>query len=440
MRTREELLALAEEGVKLALQLGADDAEIYLVASEVSKVTASGRLLSPSSSDETSLGVRVIRGGRAGVSGAASAGGARNAIQEALRSIEGVTPGADAAQLPPPVADTTARATLPPLEDAEMQTDVLQAVVDAALSDARITFVEAKAVAAHRRIAIASSRGVRAFDETMAHRLELEVRATRGTTHRSGRQGTFSTAPLSATIDPAARVAAIVDSLGRALDGGAHLDAPVTEAIFAPPAIGQLLGIATGAFVARRDAARPIGSILYGDAITLVDQPHGPDGVRRRHVDDEGTPTGARTLVERGTLVAHVHDHQSALRAGVSSTGHGMRAAASSNVSPRPINLAVAAGDATLTELIEQAERAVLVTEPLLGGFTSNLGTGDFSVVVPYAFLVENGRLRGALGPTTVGGNAHRVLASAKAVGRERVATSSCFTPEILAGGVSCAT
>lgn len=440
MRSREELLEAAEHGVKVALSMGADEAEIYLQSSEVGKVAASGRLASPASSDETSLGVRLVAGGRVGVSGAASMAGLRGAIREALASVAGVASRDAAAELPPPAHDGTPRAPRGALEDAEAQADVVRGIVDAALADPRVTFVECKAVAAHRRIAIASSRGVRAWDETVSHRLELELRATRGTTHRSGREIVHAPGPLAATLDPGARVSAIVERLARALDGGKHEGAPLAEAVFSGASAGQILGIASQALLPRREGAREIGAALYAPTVTLRDEPRGPAGVRRRHVDDEGTPTTSRTLVERGALVARVHDHQSARRAGVASTGNGMRSSASGGVSPKPVNLALAPGDASLDELVEQTERGILVTEPFLGGFTSNLATGDFSVVVPYAFLVESGRVRRALGPTTIGGNAHAVLASARALGRERIVTSAGVTPAILAGGVSCAT
>lgn len=440
MREPDALIALAEQGVKMALEMGADGAEIYAQETETSKVAASGRLIHPTSAAETSLGLRVSLGGRVGSSGASSAARLRAAIQEALRSVGGVAPAQHAFEFPEPRRDAAPRAVPHALGgDAEGQTDFIQQLVDAALADERVTFVECKLLAAHRRIAIANSRGLAAWDDTVSHRLEAEIRCTRGTTQRSGREASILAAPAQSLLDPARWIGDVVGRVGSALDARPLEGGPIEEAIFASVCASQVLGLASNAFVGRRDAVAPLGEARYSPTVTIRDEPRGPSGVRRRNVDDEGVPTSALTLVDGGRLVGLMHDTQSAARMGVASTGHGMRVVASGGVAPHSINLALEPGRSSFDELVAGAERAIIVPEPFLGGFTSNKTTGDFSVVTPYAFLVERGEIRHALGPTTIGGNAHRVLASVRDIGRDARACAAAVTPALRAGGVSCA-
>ncbi|HVM46231.1 MAG TPA: metallopeptidase TldD-related protein, partial [Candidatus Thermoplasmatota archaeon] len=90
--------------------------------------------------------------------------------------------------------------------------------------------------------------------------------------------------------------------------------------------------------------------------------------------------------------------------------------------------------------LLEELGEGVLITQPLLGSFASDKVTADVSVVAPFAFYVHQGKVKHALPPTSVGGNAHRVFRSVRAVGREAKDAVVARAPAIVAGGVTCAT
>lgn len=447
MRTREELVDLGERAVKLALAKGASAAEAYVVESLTTTVAAAGRHIAPSGSNHLGIGVRLALDGRVGLSGTTSAEGMPRAVEEALRSVRDAGAEGGGLVLPGPQVDALPRVSV----DASLREDraegtaaIAEAAMSAALARRDVTYASLSVVSSVRSLVVVNSSGLLAHDETGFERMELELRCTRGTTHRSGTDAHSAALALERTFDPAAFVSSIVDRVVSGLEPQPLSGPHVEEAIFLPGPASQILGMVGSVFAARgkgeRGGAARTDGPAFAPCITLRDAPRGPEGARRRNVDDEGVPTRPHVLVEKGQLATLLHDARSAATAGVAPTGNGMRAAPSSNVTPRALNVAMDAGDHTLDELVEGASRAVLVPEALLGGFTHNQATGDFSVVVPYAFLVENGRVRHALPPTTVAGNAYRVLRETRALGRERRTYSGGTLPALRAGGVSCAT
>lgn len=93
-----------------------------------------------------------------------------------------------------------------------------------------------------------------------------------------------------------------------------------------------------------------------------------------------------------------------------------------------------------MEELLGGVDRAVYVRDYLLGWFTNNQVTGDFSTVAPLAFLVEKGSIVQALPPTTVAGNVYRMLEQVEEVSRERRTLLRGRFPALRVGGLTCAT
>ncbi|MFA5862161.1 MAG: TldD/PmbA family protein [Candidatus Thermoplasmatota archaeon] len=449
MRTTEELVALVEGGVKKALAMGAEGAEVYASEDRTTTVAASGRNALPTENERLVIGVRLVSSGRTGLSGASTPAGIERAIVEALRSVGDLSGKSDVLSFPSPTPDLLPRVRIDPrlaAERVEGPTAFVEEIVSTALSDPRVTYVDAKVASHSFRLAVANSTGLAAHDEGAWERSDLEVRCSRGTTHRSGREGAMTGVPIETEIEAAAFAHDLIERVGSALEAVPLRGHAVQEAVFFPGPTSQIVSMISKAFHARETTTRAgsitgeLGDSIYAPCITLMDEPRGPAGVRRRNVDDEGVPTRTTRLVDAGRFVGLLHDARSAARAGVPPTGNGIRLTASGSVDPGSINFAMAPGDSTIGDLIGSATRAIIVNDVLLGSFTHNAATGDFSVVVPYAFLVENGRIVHALPPTTIGGNAHRVLKEARAVGRERKACAQGTVPALLTGGVSCAT
>lgn len=134
------------------------------------------------------------------------------------------------------------------------------------------------------------------------------------------------------------------------------------------------------------------GEQQFDERIALVDDVSDARAVGAPF-DIEGTPRRRLDLIRDGRTVGVVHDRRTGARAGTESTGH----ASHEGYGPIPGNLFLATGDASQDELVGRMSRGLLVNEfnycrvldpktQVVTGLTRN-GT----------FLVEDGRVTGAV-------------------------------------------
>jgi predicted Zn-dependent protease len=158
---------------------------------------------------------------------------------------------------------------------------------------------------------------------------------------------------------------------------------------------------------------RRIGS----DLVTLVDDGYDPAGLPM-WFDYEGVAKQRVPLVERGICRGIVYDAQTAARAGVASTGHGLPAP--NPWGPFPLNMIMEPGAASREELIGGLDRGLLVTRfhytnpvhPKLAIVTGMTRDGTF--------LVEDGKLSGPVKNLRYTQSYLDALAGTVAVARER--------------------
>ena len=107
--------------------------------------------------------------------------------------------------------------------------------------------------------------------------------------------------------------------------------------------------------------------------------------------DYEGQPRRKAALIEKGVVIAPVHDRKTAKDAKTASTGHALPQP--SDIGPIPLNLSVKPGQGRLEDLIKGTERGILVTQfhytnllkPQVVEMTGMTRNGTF--------MVENGRI-----------------------------------------------
>ncbi|MHB8412489.1 MAG: TldD/PmbA family protein [Candidatus Acidiferrales bacterium] len=137
-----------------------------------------------------------------------------------------------------------------------------------------------------------------------------------------------------------------------------------------------------------------MGKKLFGENISIWDDVYHPLQLGAPF-DGEGVPRKKVALVERGVPVNLVYSRAAAKKANTKPTGHGF--SLPSEDGEAPFNLVFAGGNASTDEMIRSTERGLLVTrlwyirevdpyQKILTGMTRD-GT----------FLVENGRVTGAV-------------------------------------------
>jgi PmbA protein len=167
--------------------------------------------------------------------------------------------------------------------------------------------------------------------------------------------------------------------------------------------VGHLSSAINGAAIARKTSflQHDMGKEIFGPAVTIIDDPLRPRGLRSQPFDAEGVATSRRALVENGVLKSWILDCASARELGLTTTGHAQRGV-SSVPSPGATNLHLAAGNVTPHELIEDIADGLYVTD--LIGMGANTVTGDYSRGAA-GFWIERGELTYPVSEVTIAGH-----------------------------------
>lgn len=167
--------------------------------------------------------------------------------------------------------------------------------------------------------------------------------------------------------------------------------------------IGPLVGAISGPSIARGSSFLKdrLGQQVFGDHVTITDDPHRRRGLGSSPFDDEGVATQKTDIIDRGVLTTWLLNSSSARQLGLETTGHASRGLAG----PPGVgvsNLTVQPGARDLAGLMASAGKGLLVTS--MFGPSLNGNTGDWSVGCS-GFWFENGELAYPVSEITVAGN-----------------------------------
>jgi PmbA protein len=150
--------------------------------------------------------------------------------------------------------------------------------------------------------------------------------------------------------------------------------------------------------------------------------------------DDEGMPTQSINLITQGRLNQFYSDRTTARELGLESTGNGFRSDLDSYPSPSLVNLTVAPGNYSFSDLIAQLDNGIIVDQMLGGGADIS---GDFSVNIDLGYRVKNGKIIGRVKDTAIAGNVYQILKQVIALGDDLTWNDSCLTPSLIVDGIS---
>jgi PmbA protein len=311
--------------------------------------------------DETAT-VRVIRDGRWGCAGTNRVDdeGLRSAARRAAEAADRspVDPGfaglQEPADVPPVEGHDEATAALTPEEQAEAAATAIAAAPDLGLYGYYTSGVT--------EVAVASTTG-HAVSQPLT---DVSVLVLAASEDASG--FAEATSWRAAEIDPAAVAQEAAEKAFRTRDA-VEPEPQTFRAVLEPYAFSELLFYfgfsslnALALLEGRSYLSGRIGEKLFHPAFTLWDDALDPRGLPKAF-DFEGVPKQMVTLVEDGIARDVVWDRRTAKQAadGHASTGHGLSAPAQS-FGPIPFNLSVAAGEASVEELVESVGDGIYVT------------------------------------------------------------------------------
>ncbi|HEY1146503.1 MAG TPA: metallopeptidase TldD-related protein, partial [Allosphingosinicella sp.] len=167
--------------------------------------------------------------------------------------------------------------------------------------------------------------------------------------------------------------------------------------------IGHLLSAIGGAAITRKTSflLDKEGEALFGEGVTVTDDPHRPRGLRSKPFDGEGMATRPSNIIDAGRLTGWLLDSASARQLGRAPTGHSTRGIGGAP-GTSATNVDMLPGSLSPAELIADIKRGVFVTE--LIGQGVNPVTGDYSRGAS-GFIIENGEIAGPVAEITIAGN-----------------------------------
>ncbi len=164
-----------------------------------------------------------------------------------------------------------------------------------------------------------------------------------------------------------------------------------------------------------------VGEKVADERLTVALRSYDPRIVNGERATGDGFRTEEVTLIDKGVLKAHLLSLYAANKTGRPVTKNS------------GFDLVVEPGDTSLADLIASIDRGLL-----LGGFSGGQpGTnGEFSGVAKNSFLIENGKIRGAVTETMVNGNLGEIVRNIRGISSELCVDGSTVVPYIAVDGI----
>lgn len=167
--------------------------------------------------------------------------------------------------------------------------------------------------------------------------------------------------------------------------------------------LGHLTGAISGTSVARGTSflKDKLGEMVFGDNITIIDDPLRMRGLSSKLFDGEGVRVRKQALIDKGVLRTWTLNSAAARQLNMDVTGHASRGT-SSAPGIATSNLYMEAGTLTPEALMADIKDGIYITE--LIGMGVNGVTGDYSRGAA-GFRIENGEITNSVSEITIAGN-----------------------------------
>jgi PmbA protein len=390
-----DALDLAERALSYATRAGATEAEALVLAEDAALTRfANSQIHQNVAETNITINLRFVAGKRVGVASSDRTDdeGLGRLAERAATIARVVEELADWAGLPEPTqvddvagAYATATANATP----EFRADGTRAVIAAA--DAAGVNAYGSFSTGTDTTAIANSKGVRVAATRSSSQLLTVSMGPNGGTGYAEQAAVDATAIDASAIGREAAEKARATANAVAIEAG---DYPVVLEEYAVVDLLDMLGYLGFSALAVQEGRSFFeeGRRIGRELVSIADDGHDPAGFPMSF-DYEGVAKQRVTLLDEGVCRSVVHDTQTAARAGVASTGHGLPAP--NPWGPFPLNMVMAAGDTSRDDLIADLDRGLLVTRfhytnpvhPKLAIITGMTRDGTF--------LVEGGRIVG---------------------------------------------
>jgi len=439
-----DLLSLSVTAVKRALEKGAEEAEVYANASQVTEVFLQNNDIKLGRSQRfTQIGIRVFSGRGLGFGSVNSE--ERSQVESAIDaaiSLARTAPRDKANKLPNPQKVRSVRGLYDKASESftpEQALDRASTLLkEAKAVDPRITVDSGQFTSSIGERAIATSTGVEAEEKASAFLWFIMGMATEGGEVSSFQyefDGTHKVREIEVEKTAQAFGKKVVRSLG-----AKKAQSFKGTAIFSPGTVQEMLAENIMYAVDANNVQRELspfrgkkGKAVAAKTLTVLDDGTLPGGLGSSAFDREGLPHRAFPIIQRGVLKNYLYNTYAANKERRRSTGSAV-GDARTVPSIGPSNFIIPPGKETLEDLLENVKRGILVER--LSAFPEPV-SGNFSGVVKGGSYIENGELKHPVKETLLAGNMYEMMRKVTAVSKEQQKIYNYYVPYVVLEGGS---
>ncbi len=214
--------------------------------------------------------------------------------------------------------------------------------------------------------------------------------------------------------------------------GGSNIPTGEYDILLSPIAYAELLGAAfipalsgRNVHAGRSRLASHLGEPVTDIPISMYDDPFRQKGLGSTFWDAEGTPTRRIDFVKEGVLASFAYDLRTAYRYGKESTASAIRGGSNGGTAIGHHNFTV---DGPRTDV---ADDRVIYVHGVVGAHTANPMSGDFSVEISNAFMMEGGEYGTPIRTAMLAGNVFTMHKEIGGISKEVRQIGSLVLPSI---------
>ena len=403
-----------------------DEAEIFYVEGvSVSADLKQKKVNLATTSEDCGLGIRTIHEGKIGSSSTNNPGEWKDCLRAAIASGKLATPQRWEG-LPDPEPLSMTPLSFDPsmkIEPAVAKDYLEQMLGGAAEHNAEVT--SGSAALSFATVTLANTRGIRYNDRHTSVSLSLEA------IHEQSTGYEFDYASFTDKVDPV-KVGERATFFACESAGGKDIPSSDYPVVLSPLAYAELLGNVfipalngRNVHAGRSKFAQSLESNVTDPLISMYDDPLIPGAPGSVSWDAEGTPAHRVDFIRNGTLENFAYDLKTAYRYGKKSTGNAVRGGFAGLPSIGHHNFIVDGKREDITD-----GRFVYVHN-VVGAHTANPMSGEFSVELSNAFLMEDGSFETPIRSAMLSGNVFELHREIAGLSRESRSVGSVILPSI---------
>ncbi|WP_440951728.1 TldD/PmbA family protein [Methanococcoides sp. FTZ1] len=430
---------LAEKTLKMAEQMGADEAEVFIVRNR--SITADLKRKKIESGKERvseGIGIRTIVNGAVGFASTNTVERIDDAVKVAISSAKVRESDPDWTALPsnskyPEVSGTFDRR----IDELGLEEciSLTGEMINGALSIPNITTTSGSFSTTITKQMIMNTNGVEVTDEGTGVSGFVDVITT---------EGDISTAydfEVSRSLDiDTFMIGKNAAELALRSQNGISIEPQKTNVILHPFAFSDIIGNtfepSLDADNVQKGRSSLIGKIdekIATSELTMIDDGTLHGGIETSISDEEGTPSQRTTIIEKGTFRSYLYDSYTAGKDKTRSTGNGVRHSYASTPSVGSRNLII---EYPQSDVIGETEEGIFINT-VIGAHTANAISGDFSVEARNAFTIKDGEIDKPIKSLMLSGNIFDMLSNVTGAGADVRKVGGTVTPSLKIANMS---